>query len=763
MNRAQQLEYAALLEERIRRNNANKLNKLWQSMYPWQRRYNASTATNRASALMAANQVGKTRTGTAIDAFHLTGDYPDDWDGHKFNFAPLCWLLGYSGEKTRDLLQSKLFGRLVGQSFEGGLIPADRILDYKSMSGTSGACREVRVRHKSGGIAVCQFWSYSQGQHALMGDVVDWYHIDEEPEDQEIFPQVLTRTLNGDLGKGGRGILTFTPENGKTELVCKFMDEPEQGMYLQTATWDDAPHLTEEAKRQILSIYPEYQRAMRSRGVPLMGAGLIYEHAQSEITCKRFQIPEHFYLINGLDFGWDHPQAHVQLAIDPDSATIYVTQAWKKQKKQPFEAWESVKHWSKDIPTAWPADGLQTEKGSAKQQKDYYEEAGWTMLDDAACWVSGGNGVEAGLMQLNSLMLTGKFKIFDDLVEVIEEVREYHRKQMPSGLSQIVKTKDDLIDACFHPDTEVMTEDGPCRIADMVGSEGLVVSIGGELQRYTNCRRTRENAEVIQVHFTDGTSVTCTADHQFLTVNGWISAIHLHDEIIVRVDACQSFSTARATLGSVATTETKHSCIEIYGNQFMALFRRSITSITPMAIQTITQLKTWSASLGRSIWPSMQLVGLKRSSANIAVKTSLVTQMGTINFAATPASLPLGVEQDLMMSSDCAYGANQSFLPTNTTRSPIAAGAAQEKHGSPPLTGEHTLRVLRIESAGRSDVYCMEVPATKAFALANGAIVHNCRYAFMMARFAIQKAELTKVDYDDYDEQRLLSGNAAGY
>jgi hypothetical protein len=41
----------------------------------------------------------------------------------------------------------------------------------------------------------------------------------------------------------------------------------------------------------------------------------------------------------------------------------------------------------------------------------------------------------------------GKFKVFDDLPEVFEEIREYHRKQMPSGLSQIVKIKDDLIDA----------------------------------------------------------------------------------------------------------------------------------------------------------------------------------------------------------------------------------------------------------------------------------------------------------------------------
>jgi hypothetical protein len=137
----------------------------------------------------------------------------------------------------------------------------------------------------------------------------------------------------------------------------------------------------------------------------------------------------------------------VQLAIDPDTATVYVTQAWKASKKQPFEAWHVVKHWARDVPTAWPHDGNQHEKGSAKQQKDYYEDEGWAMLSSHACWPDGGNGVEAGLMKLNELMMTGKFKVFDDLHEVLEEIREYHRKPTPSGLSVIVKVKDDILDA----------------------------------------------------------------------------------------------------------------------------------------------------------------------------------------------------------------------------------------------------------------------------------------------------------------------------
>lgn len=436
-----------LMEAELLHLNGQRLKKRYSRLYPWQRRFIKASKDHRACALIAANQVGKSELGRVIDAIHLTGDYPEDWEGPRFDFPPLWWLLGYSGEKTRDLLQHHIFGRLVGQELQGGLIPKDRILDYKSMTGTPGACREVSVRHASGGTAICQIWSYSQGQHAIMGDVVDGYHVDEEPEDQEIVPQVMTRTLNGNRGKGGFGIITMTPENGKTELVSRFMDERTDAMYLQTATWDDAPHLNEQAKKDILAMYPAYQRDMRSRGVPLMGAGLIFEHSQEAISCPRFAIPDHWFLINGIDFGWDHPQAHVQLAIDPDAGAIYVTQAWKASKKQPFEAWQAVKHWADKVPTAWPHDGNQHEKGSARQQRDYYSAEGWLMLDEHATWPDGGNGVEAGLMKLNDLMLTDRFKVFSDLWEVFDEIREYHRKAMPSGLSQIVKIKDDLISA----------------------------------------------------------------------------------------------------------------------------------------------------------------------------------------------------------------------------------------------------------------------------------------------------------------------------
>ncbi len=443
MAKSDKLNLLAMLQEKARRAEVYRYKSMYNGLYDWQTDFITHTKEFSAVCLCAANRIGKTYTGTYIDAIHLMGDYPKQWKGHKFNHGILTWLLGYSGEKTRDLLQQELFGRLQQGKLTGGLIPPELIVDYKSMSGTSGALREVRVKHSSGDISTCQFWSYSQGQHALMGDSVDWYHIDEEPKDAAIYPQVLTRTATGDNGLGGRGILTFTPENGRTELVVKFMDEPGQSQYFMQKGWDDAPHLSEVVKRDLLESFPAHQRDMRTKGTPMLGHGRIYDLSEDFITCDSFEIPKHFYVINGLDFGWDHPQSHVQLVWDRDQDIFYVTRALKMRQTSPSEAWGSVKQWAEGVPTSWPLDGLQTEKGSGKQQKEYYEEAGFEMLYDRATWEDGSNGVEAGLYEIRDLMRKGKFKIFAGLRDVFDEVLQYHRDEK----GKIVKIRDDLLDA----------------------------------------------------------------------------------------------------------------------------------------------------------------------------------------------------------------------------------------------------------------------------------------------------------------------------
>ena len=175
---------------------------------------------------MAANRVGKTYSAAFELACHLTGNYPEWWEGLRFDYPINAWALGATGEQMRDVIQSNLVGDYDGNEINGkGAIPYDSI-DQSSVirsSQTRGLIKDIRVKHSTGAYSTLSLKSYSQGQHVLMGQSIDYILIDEEPKDQAIYPQCVTRTATGNRGNGGYVTLTFTPENGRTPLVLSLI------------------------------------------------------------------------------------------------------------------------------------------------------------------------------------------------------------------------------------------------------------------------------------------------------------------------------------------------------------------------------------------------------------------------------------------------------------------------------------------------------------------------------------------------------------
>jgi hypothetical protein len=55
-------------------------------------------------------------------------------------------------------------------------------------------------------------------------------------------------------------------------------------------TWDEVPHLSQEAKDGLWRSIPPFQRDARSKGVPSLGAGAIYPVPEADITVSDFSI-----------------------------------------------------------------------------------------------------------------------------------------------------------------------------------------------------------------------------------------------------------------------------------------------------------------------------------------------------------------------------------------------------------------------------------------------------------------------------------------
>lgn len=389
----------------------------------------------RERLLMAGNQLGKTWAGAFEMAYHLTGLYPEWWNGVRFDKAIAAWAGSVSTLATRDTVQRLLMGR-PGQHGTGA-IPKALIRGSKSALGTPDLLDSVQVEHVSGENSTLAFKSYEQGREKWQGETLDIVWFDEEPP-QDIYFEGLTRTN----ATGGCAYMTFTPLLGMSDVVRRFLLEKPAGTGVVTMTIDDAEHYTPEQRDAIIASYPPHERESRARGVPSLGSGRIFPVSEELITCEPFDIPRHFVQLGGLDFGWDHPTAAVCLSWDRDADAVYVTKAHRLKEATPIIHAAALRPWGQWLPWAWPHDGLQHDKGSGEQLRTQYADQGMLMLDEQATFEDGSNGVEAGLMLMLDMMQTGRFKVFSHLNDWFEEFRLYHRKD-----GKVVKIGDDLISA----------------------------------------------------------------------------------------------------------------------------------------------------------------------------------------------------------------------------------------------------------------------------------------------------------------------------
>jgi phage terminase large subunit-like protein len=422
--------------ERQRRLSTNRLKHY--RPYAKQREFHAAGATHRERLFMAGNQLGKTVAGAAEVAMHLTGRYPDDWNGKRYD-RPNIWLAGSeSYELTRDGVQRLLVGPPDKEEEWGtGYIPADAIVGRTRRMGVSNALDSITVRHVSGGASSLLFKAYEQGRGKWQANTVDGVWFDEEPP-EDVYIEGITRT------NATRGIIlvTFTPLLGMSNVVARYLMEDSEDRIVVTMTIDDAEHYTPEERAKIIASYPAHEREARTKGIPSMGSGLIFPVVEEEIVVEPFAIPAIWPQINGLDFGYDHPFGAARLAWDRDNDTVYVTACYRKREATPVIHAAAIKPWGDWIPCAWPHDGLQHDKGSGEQLAAQYGAQGLNMLPERAEWEEGGNGVEAGIAEMLDRMQTGRWKVFSTCKEWLEERRMYHRKD-----GKIVKERDDVLSA----------------------------------------------------------------------------------------------------------------------------------------------------------------------------------------------------------------------------------------------------------------------------------------------------------------------------
>lgn len=235
------------------------------------------------------------------------------------------------------------------------------------------------------------------------------------------------------------------------------MGEVTPSRYMVTATWDDAPHVDERAKQELLDATPPYLRDARTKGIPSLGAGAVYPIPESEILVDPFEIPAFWKRAYGMDVGWNRTAA-IWVARDHESDTMYATTEYYRGQAVPAVHATAIKARGEWIKGAIDPASRNRSQGEGKQLLVDYLAQGLRLVPAV-------NAVEPGLLRVWQMLETGRLKLFSTLQNTLAEYRLYRRDEN----GKIVKKDDHLLDALRYI---VMTFDQIARVRPVEMAEG---------------------------------------------------------------------------------------------------------------------------------------------------------------------------------------------------------------------------------------------------------------------------------------------------
>lgn len=545
------------------------------------------------------------------------------------------------------------------------------------------------------------------------------------------------------------------------------MPEISPSKYVVQAGWQDVPHIDEQAQAELLASTPPWLREARTKGEPSMGAGAIYPIPIADIEVKPFSIGRFWKRGYALDVGWNKTAA-LWGAQDPADGTIFLYTEHYQGQQLPMVHAAAIR-----ARGAWiqgcidPAARGRSQRDGEKLMDEYRSEPCNLKLVPAI------NEVQTGLEQVWQALALGRLKIFSTLQYFKTEYRVYRRDET----GKLVKKNDHLMD-CFAADTLVCTDQGKRRIAELVGTEGNVVTVGGRIVPYRDCRMYGLDRPVVRLSFSDGSSLVCTPDHLFLSEGEWVEARFLSGRVVdtavpqsIRDATCPPSSWFPTPSKSLKTNAIIYAGSIFRGmvararSAFTSLFgsvctvgasRKATTFTTKTTTGHTTAKPTSNSRPPQSTYPTTS----RGSASRCRQQLSLLHQCGTVarrvangivsimRNAVTPCTLanrrpafsaviPLPVWLSDPASVPTIARRDSGRPAASTMRSGTASGAVRplsstDMPSSKRAASPAAVSCLEISDAGRANVYCLTVPETAAFAVEGGIIAHNCmRYLWM--------------------------------
>ena len=201
------------------------------------------------------------------------------------------------------------------------------------------------------------------------------------------------------------------------------------------ASWGDVPHLSEEAKASLYASIPAYQRDARTKGIPVLGSGAIFQVSSEDYTVVDFELPPHWPRAYGLDIGWRRTAA-LHVALNRDSDTLYAYSEHYRGEAEPVVHAEAIRARGQWIRGAIDPASRGRNQIDGRNLLDMYRQLGLDLTE-------ADNAVEAGIYNITNRLTSGRLKVFRSCTNLLQEMRLYRRDER----GRVVKESDHLVDA----------------------------------------------------------------------------------------------------------------------------------------------------------------------------------------------------------------------------------------------------------------------------------------------------------------------------
>jgi phage terminase large subunit-like protein len=316
--------------------------------------------------------------------------------------------------------------------------------------GLSGTIDTQYVKHVSGKYSKLQFKSCEQGLMKLAGSKIDIVHFDEQPPD-DVYSEGLMRTRG--VRGGGVTYCTFTPLLGRGGVVDKFWPHPnsvDRSLTMMDIT--ECPHFVNnpDEMRAFLEGLAPWEYEARSRGIPTVGQGRIFDAIEADVVEPHAEIPKWWPRLVGLDFGGSsalsHPTAAVWVAYEEEADTLHVYDEYRRKGGAPSEHAAAIRARGPGIPIAWPHDGQKNNTEGTSTIADMYRVCGAKMMPSHALFKDGTFKFDAGILEMYSRFKEGRFRVSERCPLFMEEYRGFSRDRD----GKVIKVEDDLLAAARY-------------------------------------------------------------------------------------------------------------------------------------------------------------------------------------------------------------------------------------------------------------------------------------------------------------------------